>query len=298
MKRTMRSLALGSALMLAMVAGIATMASATPWFTQDPRTLPQGKWRVEEHVMFAEANGGLSDDRDAPLPGGAREVSTLNLHTRVRYGVTDDLTLFADLPLITKRLEAADGSTQSNTDLGDVVVLAKYQYHQEPARGRRQGVAALVKTDTGDSTATPALLATGSGQTSVGLLHLWEWREASSTWYASAGYLWTDERSDTGRDPGDQVLFNLAAEHPLRGRPMNLVWEINGVYEGHAESAGKGVANTGSTLVSFTPGVQYNLSRGATRITLEAGVQVPVVKRGDLPVLNDYQAYMGGYVIF
>ncbi|NLO05202.1 MAG: hypothetical protein GX131_05165, partial [candidate division WS1 bacterium] len=43
-------------------------AHATPWFTQDPRTLPEGKWRVEEHILYSETDSALVDGDRQALP--------------------------------------------------------------------------------------------------------------------------------------------------------------------------------------------------------------------------------------
>ncbi|MEN6401101.1 MAG: hypothetical protein ABFD94_04095, partial [Armatimonadia bacterium] len=56
------------ALLLGLAA--ATAAMATPWFTQDPRTLPEDKWRIEEHVLFSEVDSALVDGDKVPLPAG------------------------------------------------------------------------------------------------------------------------------------------------------------------------------------------------------------------------------------
>jgi len=44
------------------------ISHATPWFTQDPKTLPQGNWRFEEHIMYSKADSGLADGVEATLP--------------------------------------------------------------------------------------------------------------------------------------------------------------------------------------------------------------------------------------
>jgi hypothetical protein len=276
----------------------AVAAHATPWFTQDPRTLPQGKWRVEEHFLYSGIDEGLVDGDGAPLPNGATDASSLTLHTRLRYGVRDDLTVFVDLPWVEKRVHTLNG-VLDNDGLGDVQFLAKWKYDENKAEGWRRALAGFAKFDNGDHEGQPGLLATGSGQNDYGLVHLWEWRHADANWYGNLGYVFRDARSDTGVNPGDWILFNLAAEHPVGHSPVNFVWELNGRREARSHLAGQSVPDTGSTIVSVTPGFQYvhKLPEGRS-ITLETGVQVPFFKLGGLPALPDYTVYAGGYAIF
>ena len=273
-------------------------AHATPWFTQDPRTLPQGMWRVEEHVLYSDIDSGLANGDAVPLPNGVTDASALTLHTRLRYGVRDDLTVFVDLPWVQKRVHTPSGLLD-NDGLGDVQFLAKWKYDEDKAAGWRRAFAGFVKLDTGDSEGMPPLLATGSAQTDYGLIHLWEWRHAGSTWYANTGYVLRDTRSDTGVNPGDWILLNLAAEHPIGDTHANFVWEINGRREARSRQGGQSLASSGSTIVSLTPGLQYvDKKPNGRSITWEAAVQVPLFKHGDLPALPDYTVYAGGYAIF
>ena len=283
---------------VAMLLGLAaaTAAMATPWFTQDPRTLPEDKWRIEEHVLFSEVDSALVDGDKVPLPAG--KFSSLTAHTRIRYGVEDDLTVFLDVPWVRKRWTAPSGDVTTADGLGDMMFLAKGKYYDNKAERSRRAWAVSLKTHTGDARGLAAPLSQGSGTTDFSLIHLWEKGVGETTWYGSLGYTLTGDRPDLDRDPGDVTMFNLAAEHKLNPN-WNFVWELNGRYEGNTEDASGFVANTGSTTVSFSPGFQYNRPKpGGKLLTLEAGVQVPVIKHGDAQAIQDYTAYVGGYTVF
>jgi len=103
---------------------LSSLAAATPWFTQDPRTLPEGKWRVEEHVLYAPVDDRLVDGDREPLTT-VQDFSSLTLHTRVRYGWTDNVTVFADLPYVFRHATANGGAKLDNEAMGDVLVLVK-----------------------------------------------------------------------------------------------------------------------------------------------------------------------------
>ncbi|MBM3500966.1 MAG: transporter [Armatimonadetes bacterium] len=284
--------------LIALAALSAVAAHATPWFTQDPRTLPDGWWRVEEHFMYSGIDHGLADGETAPLPGGVTNASAITAHTRIRYGARDDLTVFVDIPWVRKEAHTAAG-TLDNDGLGDLQFLAKWKYRENKEQGWRRALAAFTKLDTGDTEGLPPLLATGSGQNDFGLTHLWEWRHAGSTWYASTGYVFRDTRDDTGVDPGDWIVLNLAAEHPIGDSHANFVCELNGRREARSRQGGQSLANSGATIFSLTPGVQYvDKKPNGRSITWEAGVQIPVFQHGNLPAIPDYTVYAGGYAIF
>jgi hypothetical protein len=274
---------------------LASAALATPWFTQDPRTLPAGRWRVEEHVLYAPFEDSLVDGDRTPLTA-VRDFSALTLHTRVRYGLRDDVTVFVDIPWVSKRATTNDGGKLDNDGLGDLLVLVKGKYYDNKAERSRRAWALALKLDTGDVEGLPPALATGSGTTDITVSHLWEKGMGDATYYAGVGYTNTGSRSDLHRNPGDVLFANLAGEHKLGGSPWNLVWELNGRYEGNTTGA---AATTGATTVSLSPGLQYvRPGKQGKLLQLEAGVQVPVLMWGDAPAIPEYTAYAGGYIVF
>jgi len=282
------------ALVLSFTAGL---AHATPWFTQDPRTLPAGKWRVEEHVLYSETGDALVDGDRAALAAGG-EATSLTLHTRIRYGARDDLTVFVDIPWIDREYAPAGGAAQSHDGLGDLLFLGKYRYHDDRTDGTRRAVALFLKPNTGDYRDLSPLLATGSGTTNVGVMHLCEKQDGPTIWYASAGYVSTGSRSDLNVDPGDLVMANFAAEQDF-GDGWKGVLELNGQHQFEARRAGEGVPHTEWTTLSFAPGVQhYSQPAPGQQLVLEAGMQVPTFAWGDKGALEEYTAYAGGFLIF
>lgn len=276
---------------------LAAAAYATPWFTQDPRTLPEGKWRLEEHILYSSVDSSLSDGDKVPLGAGG-EFTNFIAHTRLRYGLRDDLTIFMDAPWVNKRWTQANGTLAKENGLGDMLFLLKYKYHDDRADKTRRAWALSLKPHTGDYAGLPGPLALGTGTTDWTALHLWEKATGNTTWYANLGYQLTGSRSDTDRNPGDGILFNLAAEHKLN-QTTNFVWEINGRYEGNGTGATLPSPPSGGTVISLSPGLQYTKAGSAGRFTtLEAGVQVPVITEGDMPGIPDYTLYAGGYTVF
>lgn len=274
---------------------LSSLASATPWFTQDPRTLPQGKWRIEEHVLYSPTDEALVDGDKVPLTT-VQDFSSLTLHTRVRYGIRDDVTAFVDIPWVSKDMTTSGGVDMDNSGLGDLLFLAKGKYYDNKQTGQRRAWAVSLKLDTAESHGLPPPLALGTDTTDFTIAHLWEHDTPRINWYAGAGYTFTSDRGDTAVDPGDVAFLNLAAEHHLGKSPWNFVWEVNSRYQGNTPGA---AATTGSTAIALSPGVQYSRSAGKGKsLTLEAGVQVPVLTEGNAPGIADYTAYAGGYLVF
>jgi len=100
-------------------------------------------------------------------------------------------------------------------------------------------------------------------------------------------------------NPGDVWLLNLAQERSLGRKPWNFVWEINGQYQGNASGGAATPATSRATVISLSPGFQYSQKRANGRsVNWEAGLQVPVITRGDSPAIPRYTACAGGYVVF
>ena len=281
-----------------LVAGISGAAQATPFFTQDPRTLPQGMWRIEEHLLLTDFDESLVDGHEAPLLGG-HSASSLTVNTRLRYGVRDDLTVFADIPYVRKRLQATDGATRTNDGLGDVFLLAKCKVHDDRRSKTRAAVAAATKLKTGEYHSLPPELALGTGQTSWLIAGLAEKQVGRTTYYASASHVWTGTRHDTDLNPGQVVNLNLAAEHSLGPGSWAAAAEINCSHQGKSRQNRQRVEASGTTLVNLAGGFQYRpRPRAGRTIVIEAEVQVPVHTEGYARTLPDAVFYLGAYIIF
>jgi hypothetical protein len=276
---------------------LAAAADATPFFTQDPRTLPEGGWRIEEHVLYANFDSSLSDGEKVPLAAGG-EFTSFTARTRVRYGVRDDLTLFMDAPFVRRRWIQASGTRITESGLGDLLFVLKYKYHDDRSNQTRRAWQLSLKPHTGDYAGLPFPLAQGTGTTDWIATHLWEKEAGDKTWYASASYVLTGSRSDLGLNPGDLILLNFAVERKLNVR-TNFVWEVMGRYEGNASRGALPAPPSGATVISISPGLQYTMAGSDGRFTtLEAGFPIPLIRKGDLPAIQDYAVYVGGYTVF
>lgn len=276
------------------------IAQATPFFTQDPRTLPEGKWRVESHFLYADIDESLVDGDSVPLVGG-EEATSLTINTRVRYGVNDDLTVFVDIPYVRKTLTDNSGDKDTNEGLGDMVFLAKQKVYENPHKKSRAAVALARKFDTGEYRNLPPELATGTGQENWLLIALAERSLGKTTWYTSVGHVWTGRRDDLDVNPGQVFIANLAAEHRLgdSDNPWVAVGEINYFDQDKFRRGDNTVEASGSTTTKLALGLQYRPKPKAGRFyVIETEVQFPLAESGYTRTREDPLIYLGGYMVF
>ncbi len=273
-------------------------AQATPYFTQEPRTLPEGKWRIGEHLLFSHCDESLVDGEETPLLAGA-EGSSFIANTRVRYGLRDRITLLLEVPYVERRLVARNGSEIVNRGFGDLFFVAKYKFHDNRETKTRGAVAVGTKLSTGESRGLPPELALGTGQTNTQFALLAEKEAGANAWYASMIYGATGERSDTHTDPGEIFALNGAVEHTLGKGPYNLVGEINYFHQGRSAVNGVTVAASGSSTLNVAVGAQYSppMKQGRKR-GIETELQIPVRTSGFMRALPDYVYYLGAYMVF
>lgn len=273
-------------------------AAGTPWFTQDPGTLKKGMWRVEEHVLYSPTDSALVDGDKVPLTS-VREFKSLTVHTRVRYGVRDDVTVFMDVPWVFREMTSTTGVTTRNDDLGDLFFLVKGKYYDNKEKQEKRAFSLSLKTHTGEFSGLPAGLATGTGTEDFTISHLWQKGMGRTTWYASAGYTFPGQRPDLLRDPGDVAFANLALTHPVITHHTYFVGEVNLAHRRKAHDVSGEVPDSDSTILYLSPGLQcYHPQADGRSLQLEAGVQIPVLMNGNAPSIPDYTFYGGGYVVF
>jgi len=272
-------------------------ALTTPFFTQDPRTLPAGKWRVETHLLSSHYEHSLVDGDEVPLLSGD-SASASTYQTRIRYGAADKLTLFVDIPYVRKTV-CAGGVRRISNGRGDVALLVKYNIHDDRARGTRAAVALSTKLATGDYRNLPPELALGTGQTNWILVLLGEKQVGIDTYYASVAYVDTGERTDVDTDPGQVFRANVAIEHKVGDSPCNIVGELNYFHQGRFERVGETVETSGSTILNAAIGAQYapRLQPGRLLI-VESEIQFPIHSAGYSAALPDYTYYLGAWTVF
>ena len=105
-------------LLVAFVLGLSTVAwSAHPLITDDTGTQGKNKYQVE-------VNGELARDKE-----GAVEVTGMEVGATLAAGVHEDIDFIVGMPFIWYEVEVAGATVADEQGPGDVVVEAKWRFH-------------------------------------------------------------------------------------------------------------------------------------------------------------------------
>lgn len=242
------------AVVLLVLLGSAPAAAHEPVFGIGPETIYQGGLGVELGVDFAREGGG----RDR------------GLHTEFLFGVTEDLSLTLELPVLLRR----ERETGRTSGLGDVLLRGKFQFwRQDWLGGSRRAAAILgVKVPTGDHH-RDVPLGSGSFDAVAGTSVAHE----SRRWYgfATARYVFRSRRH--GLDRGDRVRVEVAGGvRPwLTGYldpDLVVLLEVNAERAGRDRRGGRKLPDTGGLAVFAGPTALLSYRNWMVK----GGVQVPV----------------------
>mgnify|MGYP000432222542 CR=1 FL=1 len=237
-----------------------TSTQALPVFGLRPPTLYKGGIGIE-----------LDFKGDQSSASGLSDKNQYFLITGLFYGITTDLTLRANIPVV---LERRVGS-KSSTGVGDVVLLSKYRFWRHDAIGAQDALTALVgvKLPTGKTSVTPSL---GSGAFDF-IMGLVIGRD-SRRWTLSADIqsVLKTEGSNNIR-VGHQFLANTAfGIRPWLGEYTDpdfiIMTELNWRGQLRSTQSGASLANSGGHRLFVAPGFTLIYRNWGLR----GGVQIPI----------------------
>ncbi len=245
-----------------------SFAQGLPVFGLRPPTLYKGGIGIELDFMGDQSSAsGLSDKNQ------------YFLITSLFYGITTDLTVRTNIPVV---LERRVGSI-SSTGVGDIVLLSKYRFWRHDEIGAQDALSAMVgvKLPTGKTSVTPRL---GSGAFDL-ILGLVIGRD-SRRWTFS-GDIQTVLKTEGSNNirVGHQFLANMAfGLRPWLGEYTDpdfiIMTELN--WKGQLKStlSGTSLANSGGHRLFVAPGFTLIYRNWGLR----GGVQIPIYQE-----LNDNQ---------
>jgi len=223
----------------------------------------------------------------ARVNGETRAVGGIGV---LGYGVDPDLTLFAALPLFSKRLDLpqAGGETRRReaTGIGDLRLFARYTVFKRNFPGATFRIAPFAGAElpTGRSAARDAVgqlpprLQPGSGAVDpfFGVVATYQ----TLAFELDAQLAYRANRSDGGFGFGNVLRADLAGQVRIwpreigTGRPGFLFagLEVNYADTGRDHRRGERVAGTGGQRLFLSPGLQYVTRRWV----IESQVQLPV----------------------
>ncbi len=210
-----------------------------------------------------------SDD----LNGIRREVQTWRSVSVLGYGVTRKLAVFGVLPAVSRQTQIGPVS-RDVSGFGDASVFARYQIYQSDAPGRTVRVAPFA----GLTLPTGNRGQTGDGSVDAfgGLILT----AASTDWHFDSQIRYTLNGAADGFERGNALSLDASVQYRLLPREITLdsggflmaVLEGNVTQSQMNRQAGFENPNTGGTVVTLSPGLQY----ATRRWIAETAVRLPV----------------------
>ncbi len=228
-------------------------------------TPPEDRWILRTQVRYMQKN-------DDPLPMN-REMSTFMFPVVLAYGFRPDLTIMLRQSVISQEMSMT-GTTEKNSGLGDLFILAKYRAYRLNTPDYTLGIAPTLGLElpTGGDTFTSE-----TWDVNAGLYTSWR----SGPWAADSNiaYMWNGFAGSgkNGVDSGDELSLNMAFAHQFSiGKKARAsiapVLELNYKHIRVDKLNGHEVLNTGETVMHFSPGAKFTTSS----LILEVLLQNPV----------------------
>lgn len=279
MRREFAGLVLASILVFLCI----TPARAAPQSFNTALPVADGDFIFREQFVFDESGDDSSTAR--------RDQKVWQFISVLGYGVTPDLTLFAVVPYVDKRLaltESGARRTRSAKGLGDVSLFGRYTIYRQNWSGGTLRLAPFlgVKAPTGGNDKTdhfgrlPASVQPGSGSWDPfgGVVLTYQTLDFQID--AQASYKANTEANnfefgDVARLDGS-LQYRLWPPNLGTGVPGFLygVLEANLIHQGKNASGASSDPNSGGSQLFILPGLQYVTKRWIA----EAGVQIPLVQ--------------------
>lgn len=257
---------------------------------------------AEEFVFRLQVNAARTEqERDIPR----RQASQHGVVGVVGYGVTPDLTLFAVLPYVSKKLELHSSNIdRSSNGLGDVSVFARYTVYKRNSPGKTFRIAPFLgfKLATGEDgkrdslgTLPPDLqLGTGASDYFGGVIATYQ----TLDWELDSQIRLDVSSQANGFEAGDKV--SLAVSLQYRVWPAELSATTSGFlylavesdlsHRRKARVLGSTDQNSGGNSWFVSPGIQYVTRRWVA----EFSIQVPVKQNLHGTALETDYRFSGG----
>jgi hypothetical protein len=172
-------------------------------------------------------------------------------------------------------------STPTESGLADIVVRGKYQFYRNDmkARTHRLALKSVHWIPTGVNT---VLEDYGNGEYQTALTVISGYETLKHGIGAEFGYKYV------GGDNGDYWIANVGFGLPLL-KPTYPVNQLNLYFEYNSE-----LFNDGRTLINYSQGIQY----ARDQLTLDLGIQVPLVQSEELLIQRNYKLLIGARYIW
>jgi hypothetical protein len=253
----------------------------------------KGTFRFQLRSQFLSKSSALSPDQ-GPNPSAAAKPSATALTAgsehereyrpslRASYGISNQLTVSAELPFSFKRIEertSVENSATSASGFGDAELSLAWSETFARTTGNTWtiGFGATLKAPTGSNNSRQngvrldEHLQPGSGSYDWQIGIAFARIGANSSQHASVYRRFTGTNSFAYRY-GEVWLYNLGLQQRLSSALMGTV-QLDGRYASKDTQDGRYVENTGGSVLYLTPGIRVRVT---PRASLIANVQIPV----------------------
>lgn len=252
-----------------------------PITTISAPTLPKGVFSLEVIFEYQKFDNFTAEELLGFADSGLEDIHNvdylLSTSLGIAYGITDELSFHLRIPNISRSdiAEAEEGAIEALGDsqgIGDLTVLAHYQFLREQDRGFEAALQLGIKAPTGDTGETDA----------EGNVFDAEFQPGSGSWdpiigvavtkgvgkvYLDASFLYilaTEGTQDT--DLGDALAYNAAVSYRAYegDASLDLILEANGIWRDREEIGGVEDPNSGGTLIFVSPGLRLSAGHHTT----------------------------------
>ena len=256
------------------------------------KTLPKGKTIYRSYFTFSDYTMMYNTEKKQmiDLPQGM-SFQAFSYTPKLRYGLTNNLTLIANFPLYYKTLQSYSGD-KTGYGLGDIQTALLYKfYHNKQKKFLVSGLL-YSKLPTGKSTNLGmAELPLGTGSFDAGVALMPEKEIGKFDIRLSAFYIYRS-KNKTGVDLGDVQMYSFSTAYNFSKK---LIAEGTILYKSIANNSKNGTTITNSyvKISQVILGAQYRL---ATRFLVQAAV--PVTLYAKAPFSSDYDVWLGIYYLW
>lgn len=288
--------------------GTAVCSANTDWNAQRVWNESGAKFDLRyEFIDQDQPRSGSKKVDVGAIPRHDDEVRTLNRNWigTVDYAFDTAWGISAALPIFDRTHDHIHNHRGAKfpehwnfTEIGDLRVLGRYQFPHKAFSDHTVGVNLGLKLPTGkidiqndDGDVAERTLQPGTGTTDllVGAYYSWLPVASENNWFAQA-LLQAPLNTHDNFKPGQQLSIDVGLRRPLSERASALL-QLNTLVKRRDRGSEAEPENTGSTSVSFTPGLSYSVT---SKVQVYGFVQLPVYQHvNGVQLTPDWAAVVG-----
>ena len=255
------------------------------------KTLPQGKFIYRSFVTYSNYVSMYNSTKNQmiDLPEGM-SFNSFSYTPKLRYGITNKLTLIANFPLYYKTLDN-NGAVKYAKGLGDVKLALLYRFYFNKSKKFLISGLLFSKYPTGKymNLSTEQMpLGTGSYDGGLALMPEKEWGKWDLR--LSAFYIYRS-KNKLNVDLGDVQSYSFSSAYDFS---KNFIAEATVLYKSAFNNEKNGVIlpHTYTNMTQMIIGAQYRLAR-----TFLLQAAVPITISAKTPFASKYDIWLGIYYL-